>query len=147
MKISRMAWKVGSFAVLAIGTAAAQGEEPALSSAEIAIVNRQIATLKNPGERKMAQEWTTAKKVGEFICRPAALARLKKQFEGADRVFLGTDAPNSLTLVNNGQLTGSGQVRAPQGWQYFTFTCDVNPESGKVVAFHTVPAEKASPPQ
>ena len=93
----------------------------------------------------MAQDWTNAKKVGEFLCRPAALPILKKQIKGADRVFLGTDAADSLTLVNNGQLTGSGQVRAPQGWQYFTFTCDVNPDTGKVTGFQTVPAKEPLP--
>lgn len=123
-------------------TLVAQTAEPALSPAETAGVNRQIATLKSAGERKMAQEWSNAKKVGEFLCRPAALSILKKQLRGVDKVFLGTDAPNSLTLVNDEQLTGTGQYRDPQGWRYFTFTCDINPATGKVTAFQTVPAKE-----
>lgn len=90
----------------------------------------------------MAQNWTNAKKVAEFICRPAALTSLKKQIIGADRVFLGSDAADSLTLLNNGQLIGSGQVRALQGWQYFTFTCDINPDTGMITRFQTKPAKQ-----
>jgi hypothetical protein len=67
--------------------------EPDLSAAETTAVNRRIATLKAPGDRKMAQGWSNTKKVAELLCRPAALPVLKKQATGVDRVFLGTDDP------------------------------------------------------
>jgi hypothetical protein len=109
--------------------------EPDLSAAETTVVNRQIATLKAPGDRRMASGWSNTKKVAELICRPAALSVLKKQTPGVDRVFLGTDDPQTLTLESNRRLTGSGQFRTLQGWTDFTFTCDVNAETGKVTAF------------
>jgi hypothetical protein len=112
--------------------------EPDLSAAETTVVNRQIATLKAPGDRRMASGWSNAKKVAELICRPAALSVLKKQTAGVDRVFLGTDDPQTLTLESNSRLTGSGQFRTPQGWTDFTFTCDINAGTGKVTAFQPV---------
>jgi hypothetical protein len=128
--------------LLTLGSAiqAADSQKPSLSSAEKAVVNRKIATLKLPAERHMAEKWTDAKKMAELICRPAALPILKKQNTGIDRVFLGTDALESLALESNQRLTGSGQYRTPQGWTDFTFTCEVDPESGKVSSFQTVPA-------
>lgn len=109
--------------------------EPDLSAAETTVVNRQIATLKASGDRRMASGWSNAKKVAELICRPAALPVLKKQTAGVDRVFLGTDDPQTLTLESNSRLTGTGQFRTSQGWTDFTFTCDVNAETGRVTAF------------
>lgn len=126
--------------LITLGTLAnaADRNEPALSTAQAAVVSKQIAALRSPADRGVAQGWSNAKKVAELICRPAALAVLKKQVKGADRVFLGTDAPLSLILKDNRELTGSGEVRAPQGWQDFTFTCSLNPTTGKVMAFQTV---------
>jgi hypothetical protein len=112
--------------------------EPDLSAAETTVVNRQIATLKAQGDRRMASGWSNAKKMAELICRPAVLPVLKKQTPGVDRVFLGTDDPQTLTLESNSRLTGTGQFRTPQGWTDFTFTCDVNAETGKVTAFQPV---------
>jgi hypothetical protein len=118
---------------------AADHREPALSAAQTAAVSTKIATLKSSADRSAAQGWSNAKKVAELICRPAALPVLRKQARGADRVFLGTDAPQSLSLESNRRLTGSGEVRTPQGWHDFTFTCELNPATGKVTAFQTVP--------
>ena len=60
---------------------------------------------------------------------------LKKQAKGVDRVFLGTDASDSLILESDQRLTGSGTFRTSQGWRDFTFTCDLSPETGKVTSF------------
>jgi hypothetical protein len=117
-----------------VAQAAAQNE-PALSPAETAAVARQIATLHSATDRKMSNGWSNAKKVAETICRPAALATLKKQLPGTDRVFLGTDDPKTLNLESNARLTGTGSARNPKGWQDFTFTCEVNPETGKATSF------------
>jgi hypothetical protein len=130
--------------VLAAITPAVYASEPDLSAAETAVVNRQIATLKASGDRHMATGWSNAKKVAELICRPAALSVLKKQTPGVDRVFLGTDDPQTLTLESNSRLTGTGQFRTPQGWTDFAFTCNVNAETGKVTAFQPV---LSKPPQ
>lgn len=118
---------------------AADHPEPALSSAQRAVVSRQIATLRSSADRDVARHWSNAKKVAELICRPAALPLLRKQAQGADRVFLGTDSPQSLTLESNRRLTGIGQVRTPQGWKDFSFTCNLDPATGKIVDFKTVP--------
>jgi hypothetical protein len=109
--------------------------EPALSPAETAAVSRQIATLHSSTDRSMANGWSNAKKVAETICRRAALAVLKKQIPGTDRVFLGTDDPKTLNLESNAKLTGTGSARNPKGWQDFTFTCEVDPETGKATSF------------
>jgi hypothetical protein len=117
--------------------------EPDLSAAETTAVNRRIATLKASGDRRMAQGWSNTKKVAELLCRPAALPVLKKQATGVDRVFLGTDDPKTLTLESDSRLTGTGQFRSPGGWTDFTFTCDLDPQTGKVIAFQPVLANVA----
>lgn len=125
--------------VLAIAAApAGEAAEPALSPAQKAIVAKSIAALKSPEERSLAGHWSNAKKVAEMICRPAALPALKKQVPGADKVFLGTDDPTTLTLVSKRSLTGVGQVRSGAGWRDFTFTCALTPSSGKVAGFTAV---------
>jgi hypothetical protein len=76
--------------VLIVLGVAAQAAEPALSAAEKANVGRQIAAMKGPVDRHIAEGWTNAKEVAEYLCRPLALPELKKQEKGADRLFLGT---------------------------------------------------------
>jgi len=118
--------------------------EPALSAAETAAVQRQIATLHSSVDRNVANGWSNSKKVAELLCRPAALQLLKKQIAGVDRVFLGTDDPKTLTLESNQRLTGTGSARAAHGWQDFSFTCELDPETGKATAFTAMlaPASK-----
>lgn len=113
--------------------------EPALSTAETAAVNRGIATLHSQAERRMAGEWSNSKKVAEILCRPAATAYWKKS-SGADRVFLGTSAPETLMLESDRRLTGSGQYRTSKGWTDFRFTCDLDSDKGMVTAFAVTPA-------
>lgn len=119
---------------LAIGPSLAAA---VLSPAEQDAVLAQIAELASPEERALASEWTEAKKVAEFICRPLATSELKNWDKGADRVFLGTDDPATLELASNRQLTGSGEVRTGSDWTSFTFTCELDPESGKATSFQT----------
>jgi hypothetical protein len=117
---------------------AAEIHEPALSAAQTAVVSRSITMLKSSTDRHVAESWSNSKKVAEMICRPAALPVLKKQAKGVDRVFLGTDDPASLTLESNRRLTGSGEFRTPHGWKDFTFTCNIDPQTAKVISFHPV---------
>ena len=117
---------------------AALGREPELSRAQNTAIAKSIAALKTPEERRLASGWSNAKKVAEVICRPAALPALKKQVPNADRVFLGTDDPKTLTLVSTRSLTGAGQVRSGSAWRDFTFTCALMPSSGKVAGFTAV---------
>lgn len=124
-------------AMLALCPISAQAE-PALSAAQSAAVAKSISALKHPEERQLASGWSNAKKVAEVICRPAALPALKKQVPSADRVFLGTDDPATLTLASNASLTGTGQVRAAAGWRDFTFTCKLDPKTGKAAGFKAV---------
>src|SRR5487761_618438 len=113
---------------IAFGTIAqaADRHEPERSAAQAAAVSTQRATLKSPVDRHVAEGWSNSKKVAELICRPSALIFLKKQDKTIDRVFLGTDTPESLTLESNSLLKGSGEFRTPHGWQDFAFTCEVN---------------------
>jgi hypothetical protein len=118
---------------------AANNQEPALSAAEKEVVARQIATLRAPADRTLAANWSNAKKVAEWICRPAALPAVRKQDQRAGRVVLGTDELKSLTLETNGRLTGSGLFRTVHGWTDFNFACEVNPETAKVISFQIMP--------
>jgi hypothetical protein len=113
----------------------AQAAEPALSTAEKANIARQIAAMRGPADRHVAEGWTNAKKVAEYLCRPLALPELKKQEKGADRVFLGTNAPETLTLESDQRLVGTGTFRYPGGWKDFKFSCELNPAAGKATAF------------
>jgi hypothetical protein len=117
-------------------------KEPELSANQAAIVNHKIAMLKSSADRQVAKSWSNAKKVAELLCRPVALPILKKQAPGADKVFLGTEASSSLNLESNDRLLGSGQVRTPNGWQDFSFTCELNPNTGKVTSFKPVLSSK-----
>ena len=144
--MSTRGWKIGLAGVvmaLQVHAQAVGRDEPALSAAQTAIVTTKIARLRGSVDRQVAEGWSNAKKVAELLCRPAALPILKRQTKGVDRVFLGTDAPETLTLESNRRLTGSGQYRTPLGWHDFTFTCDLNPETGKIAGFQTKPL----PPQ
>src|SRR5665213_3346125 len=132
--MNRIAWRFAAAGLLMAFTAVAQTvprQERALSKAEYSIVARQIATLKSPGERRMAAGWSDAKKMAEMICRPAALRALQKQNRAVDRVFLGTEDPTTLTLESSARLTGTGEYRTPQGWQNISFICEVNPVTAK----------------
>jgi hypothetical protein len=94
-------WKTAALALLITLCPlikAADHHGPAPSLAESAVISRHIATLRSSADRDVALHWSNAKKIAELICRPAALPVLKRQAKGADRVFLGTDAPQSLTL-------------------------------------------------
>ena len=117
-----------------------------LSSAQVTVVARQIAKLRYPQERSVASRWSDAKKAAEFICRPLAMKMLKQHFKDADRVFLGTDEPRTLRLLSNSRLSGTGQVRTGYNWQTFTFSCAMDPRTGKAVSFETT-LTSASPTQ
>ena len=117
---------------------AGQPAEAALSPAETAAIDKQIATLHSAADRGLAKEWSNAKRVAETLCRPAAKPVLRKQIPGVDRFFLGTDDAKTLTLESNEKLTGTGTARTPKGWQDFTFTCKLDPATGKVTSFTPV---------
>jgi hypothetical protein len=108
-----------------------------LSKAQQDIVTAQIAELQTSDERAIASEWSDAKKVAEFICRSLAMTELKKWNKDADRVFLGTDDPDTLDLTTNRLLTGSGQVRTGNDWTTFTFNCELDTGTGKALSFET----------
>ena len=106
-----------------------------LSPRQQQLIRNAFAKLRSPEERKIAMEWSDAKKVSETMCRPAALKYFKKQYRDADRVFLGNRDSDSLKLAGNRQLTGTGQVREGGNWHYFTFDCQLNPATGHAVSF------------
>ena len=134
--------------VLIVSATGASADMSRLSPVQASVAAGRIAALKYPQERALASGWSDAKKVAEFMCRPLAMKVLKRRYKGADRVFLGTDDPGTLNLVNNRSLTGSGQVRTKSGWQNFNFTCGVDPRTGRAVSFQSTPtsADAALPP-
>ena len=135
------------FCVVLIAPASAvYADMPRLAPAQNAVVARDIAKLKYPQERALATGWTDAKKAAEFMCRPLAMKVLQRRNKTADRVFLGTDDPNTLNLVSNRSLTGSGQVRTTNGWQPFNFTCGLSPLTGKAVSFKATPSPTSAAP-
>jgi hypothetical protein len=119
--------------LLAIGPPEAHAE--GLSPAESRLIAAQIARLHYPQERGLARQWSNAKKVAELLCRPAAMAVLREQVKGADRIFLGAEAPDSLRLDSNRHLSGGGSARSPGGWRDFTFDCQLDPRTGSVTQF------------
>lgn len=132
--------------VLIVSAMPVYADVPRLSPAQASVVASKIATLKYPQERALASGWSDAKKVAEFMCRPLAMKVLKRGYKGADRVFLGTDDPGTLNLVSNRSLAGSGQVRTSNGWQTFTFTCGVDPRTGRAVSFQSTPTSPDAAP-
>jgi hypothetical protein len=149
VRMGRMTVKVLRLAIMVAMTAATSPAQTTaasvLSAAEKAAIERQIATLHSPAERKMAEEWSDAKKAAESLCRPAALAAMKSHLPGTDRVLLGTEDPTTLNLASDARLTGTGSARTPDGWQDFTFTCELNPRTGKATGFEPV-ITGATPP-
>jgi hypothetical protein len=142
VRMGRMTVKVLRLAIMVAMTAATSPAQTTaasvLSAAEKAAIERQIATLHSPAERKMAEEWSDAKKA-------AALAAMKSHLPGTDRVLLGTEDPTTLNLASDARLTGTGSARTPDGWQDFTFTCELNPRTGKATGFEPV-ITGATPP-
>jgi hypothetical protein len=117
-------------------------KEPELSPKQQAVMDHAIATLKSHADRHVAEGWSNAKKVAELLCRPAALHVLKARNPAVDRVFLGTDDPSTLNLMSDRRLTGSGEFRTPTGWQDFSFSCGLDPATGKVTSFQPIVSSK-----
>lgn len=118
-------------------------KEPALSAGEARVIDMKIESMKSESDRKVAREWSNAKKVAEVICRPRATAYWKKAAPGTDRVFLGTSDPSTLVLESDRRLTGSGQYRTANGWTGFNFTCELDPDRGRVTRFEATPVTEA----
>jgi len=114
--------------------AIAQDNSP-LTDSQRQALDRAIGTLRTPADRNVASQWSDAKKVAEVMCRPLALQELKRTDAKVDRVFLGDDTPQSLTLKGNTVLEGKGQARGRKGWRNFTFTCSLDAETARATAF------------
>jgi len=114
--------------------ATAQDSSP-LTDSQRQALDRAIGTLRTPADRNVASQWSDAKKVAEVMCRPLALQELKRTDAKVDRVFLGDDTPQSLSLNGNTVLEGRGQARGRSGWRNFTFTCALDPQTARATAF------------
>lgn len=134
MKLPRKLSAAALLLMVTVSGPLAFASKDGLSPAEERAIHRAIAKLPPP-DANVAEQWSDAKKVAEVICRPAALRILEPRVAGADRVFLGTDDPESLELIGDSRLRGSGQVRGTDGWREFEFTCEVEPDSAKVRRF------------
>lgn len=89
------------------------------------------------------EDWTDAKKVAEFICRPAADTILRKQHPTIDRYFLG-ETPTGKNLKFTGGsprpgetvLSGNASYRTKNGtWSDATFSCVIASATGNVLSF------------
>ncbi|VVE90514.1 hypothetical protein [Pandoraea bronchicola] len=109
--------------------------EDHVSPAQQRRINAGIAKLRLSEERSIAQGWGAAKQVAEFICRPSAQPAIAEKLKGVDRVFLGTDAADSLTLLKARKLVGVGRARFEGGWRDFSFECLMDPRTAKVEKF------------
>jgi hypothetical protein len=128
--------------ILMLATTVAHAQAPApLSSAQQQRIAHAVQSLKSPAERRLAMRWSDAKQVAEWLCRPAAYRQLQKAHPGVERVFLGLGGKHDLRLIGNRELTGVGEARTADGWKTFSFTCELDPQSGNVVKF----AEKIEP--
>ncbi|KAA6130959.1 DUF930 domain-containing protein [Cupriavidus cauae] len=114
--------------------AAAQDSSP-LTDSQRQALDRAIGTLRTPADRNVASQWSDARKVAEVMCRPLALQELKRTDAKVDRVFLGDDTPQSLSLKGNTVLEGNGQARGRSGWRNFTFTCLLDAQTARATAF------------
>lgn len=117
--------------------------EPALSAGEARVIDMKIESMRSESDRKAARDWSNAKKVAEVICRPHATAYWKKTVPGTERVTLGTSDSSTLVLESDRKLTGSGQYRTSKGWTDFNFTCELNPDRGRVSNFEVAPITEA----
>lgn len=114
--------------------AVAQDSSP-LTDSQRQALDRAIGTLRTPADRNVASRWSDAKKVAEVMCRPLALQELKRTDAKVDRVFLGDDTPQSLSLKGNTVLEGSGQARGRTGWRNFTFACALDAQTARAKSF------------
>ncbi|CNH06822.1 Uncharacterised protein [Yersinia thracica] len=100
-----------------------------------------ISQLYRSEDRQIAINWDNAKKVSEFICRPIALTEIqRKGFPKADRIFLGDNNQNSLSLslIDQYHLTGIGEVRIDNAWYDLTVQCDIDSVKGDVTYFNII---------
>lgn len=80
--------------------------------------------------------WTEAHQIAEFLCRPIAMAVIKKQEPLVETVFLSDGAQNGLILHSPIRLTGSGRYRiSGSEWIPFYFRCDLSSITGRVTRF------------
>ncbi|SFO08537.1 hypothetical protein [Xenorhabdus japonica] len=91
----------------------------------------------------MVKDWSDAKKVAEFICRPFALPIIKQHYRDADTVFLGDVSPDSIRLEHPSELVGLGMYRTDDGWHDIRFSCKLD-ATGKAKSFQF---EKIVPPK
>lgn len=106
-----------------------------VSPAQQRVIDASITGLRSPSDRAVARGWAREKQVAEFLCRPKALAAFDGKLKGVDRVFLGTNEPNSLSLISSDKLIGTGQARYDGGWRTFSFECLMDPKTAKVTKF------------
>jgi hypothetical protein len=135
MRQSRFAFAIVVLLMSACSWGFADQQQPKLSGAEQSAIADQIGKVKSSSDRQAIKSWSNAKKVAEFICRPAALHSLAKQEPSIDKVMLGTDDPATLSLESVGRLKGVGQYRKGDKWSDIDFVCDIDPDTGKVSSF------------
>ena len=123
-----------------------QPQQPKLSGAEQSAIADQIGKVKSSSDRQVIKGWSNAKKVAEFICRPAAMRSLSKQDAAIDKVVLGTDDPATLSLESVGRLKGIGQYRRGDKWTDIDFVCDIDADTGKVSSFQWMATGSSSAP-
>jgi hypothetical protein len=85
----------------------------ALSKAQQDVVSAQIAKLQTSEERTIASEWSKAKKVADFICRPFAMSGVKKWNKMPAEFFSALTIP----IRSNCQKLGAGRLWLGTDWK------------------------------
>lgn len=119
--------------LLLAGPAAA---ESGLSTAEQAVIAKKTARV-SATEKQMIESWSDGKKLAEFFCAGAGLAKIRKAHPKADRLVLGPseNAVKAFKVDGNRGVAGAAALRVGGDWKELSFECKVDPERAVVVGF------------
>ncbi|OTA15956.1 hypothetical protein Xvie_02293 [Xenorhabdus vietnamensis] len=135
MLYSKYLTYLGASCLLLSAFAQAQAPSQQLSPSQKQYLQQQInEQTTDKSALPMVKDWSDAKKVAEFICRPFALPIIKQHYKDADKVFLGDVSPDSMRLEHSSELNGIGMYRTDDGWHDIRFSCKLN-AAGKAQSF------------
>ncbi|PHM50276.1 hypothetical protein Xmir_00455 [Xenorhabdus miraniensis] len=132
---------LGASCLLLSAFAQAQSPSKQLSLTQKKYLQLQInEQITDKSVLKDIANWSEAKKVAEFICRPFALPIIQQHHKDADKVFLGDVSPDSIKLEHSSELVGKGMYRTDDGWKDIRFSCKLD-AAGKAHSFKYESAE------
>ncbi|EHH67996.1 DUF4232 domain-containing protein [Gluconobacter morbifer] len=120
-----------------------------LSPAEENLIASKVNAIADPAERRAVQEQGLPWMATTFLCQDAARPVLAGIGSAPHRFFLQDDQPDSQRIVTPSLLQGRGQFLnsgdGPIHWTAFTWSCHLDPATGRVARFDAVPAGKSQP--